>query len=191
VFGFLYLFLPEKVTIGPDWLPLLLEAILLFPLVSSWLTRRHLSHRVVRLLALGVLAIVTAALGSSILLMSVRMASLQYAANLLSITGVLWLANILVFALWYWEIDGGGPARRQQEGYQAADFLFPEQANNTGGTWIPAFLDYLFLAFTTATGLSPANTIPITHQAKVLMMTEAMISLLIIVLLAARAVNII
>lgn len=191
VFGLLYLFLPEDVTVGPNWLPLLLEGILLFPLVFSWLSRRHLSHRVVRLLTLGVLAIVTAALGSGILLMSVRIASLQHAVSLLVITGVFWLANILVFALWYWEIDGGGPARRQQAGYQAADFMFPEQANSKGGTWVPRYFDYLFLAFNTATAFSPTATTPITPQSKVLMMTESMISLLIIALLAARAVNII
>lgn len=191
VFGVLYVFLPEQVTVGPNWLPLLLEAILLFPQVVSWLSHHHLSQRVERLLALGVLAIVTTALGSGILLMSVKIASLQHATNLLLISGVFWLANILVFALWYWEIDGGGPAKRQQAGYQAADFMFPEQANSKGGTWVPHYLDYLFLAFNTATAFSPSDTTPITHQSKVLMMTESLISLLIIALLAARAVNII
>ena len=70
-------------------------------------------------------------------------------------------------------------------------FVFPEQANSKGGTWVPRYLDYLFLAFNTATAFSPTATTPITHQSKVLMMTESIISLLIIALLAARAVNII
>jgi hypothetical protein len=109
---------------------------------------------------------------------------------LLGSAAVLWSVNILVFALWYWEIDGGGPAKRHQSGHQAADFMFPQQVNGNDGSWAPHFLDYLFVAFTGATALSPTDTFPLTRPAKTLMMIEALLSLTVIGLLAARAVNI-
>jgi uncharacterized membrane protein len=101
---------------------------------------------------------------------------------------LLWFFNILVFALWYWELDGGGPWKRHLSGHQAADFLFPQQVS--GNSWVPHFLDYLFLAFTGATALSPADTFPLSRLAKTLMMIEAILSLTVVAVLAARAVNI-
>src|SRR5690349_526291 len=81
----------------------------------------------------------------------------------------------LVFALWYWELDGEGPWKRHLSGQQPGDFLFPQQANDfpqpaNGKRWVPHFLDYLFVAFTDATALSPADTYPLTRAAKTLMM---------------------
>ena len=109
---------------------------------------------------------------------------------LLRSAALLWITNILVFALWYWEFDGGGPHKRHKSGHQAADFMFPQQADGNKTGWVPEFVDYLFVAFTGATALSPADTLPLSRPAKLLMVTEAMLSLIIIVLLAARAVNI-
>ena len=136
------------------------------------------------------LGIVTLALAISILLLIISLPTNKHATDLLGSAAVLWSVNVLVFALWYWEIDGGGPWQRHQAGHQAADFMFPQQANGNDGSWAPHFLDYLFLAFTGSTALSPADTFPLTRPAKTLMMIEAMLSLTIIVLLAARAVNI-
>jgi uncharacterized membrane protein len=101
---------------------------------------------------------------------------------------LLWLSNILVFAVWYWEIDGDGPVHRHQRGHPAADFLFPQQSMDR--PFAPGFVDYLFLAFGFATALSPADTAPLTPRAKLLMMSEALISITIIALLVARSVNI-
>lgn len=101
---------------------------------------------------------------------------------------LLWLSNILIFAVWYWEIDGDGPLHRHQRGHPAIDFMFPQQA--TGKPFAPGFVDYLFLAFCFATALSPADTAPLTARAKLLMMGEALVSIAIIVLLVARSVNI-
>lgn len=112
----------------------------------------------------------------------------KHATNLLRSTALLWFFNILVFALWYWEIDGGGPWKRHLSGHHAADFLFLQQVN--GASWAPHFLDYLFVAFTGATALSPADTYPLTRRAKVLMMIEAVLALALIGILVARAVNI-
>ena len=188
--GVLYALLPQRLRIGPNWLLLIIEIVALLPLVISELTQQRFSHHVIRIYAMTLLGIVTLALAISILLLIISLPTNKHATDLLGSAAVLWSVNVLVFALWYWEIDGGGPWQRHQAGHQAADFMFPQQANGNDGSWAPHFLDYLFLAFTGSTALSPADTFPLTRPAKTLMMIEAMLSLTIIVLLAARAVNI-
>jgi uncharacterized membrane protein len=96
--------------------------------------------------------------------------------------------NILVFALWYWDTDGGGPRKRHETGHRAADLMFPQQAN--GESWTPQFFDYLFLAFTAATAFSPTDTYPLTTKAKLLMMIQSILSLIIVALLVSRVANI-
>src|SRR5205814_5793216 len=93
---------------------------------------------------------------------------------------LLWCSNVLIFGLWYWQIDGGGPVKRHQPGSQAADFLFPQQEDGNPTGWIPHFLDYLFLAFTGATALGPADISPLTQRAKALMMIEVLLCLLVV-----------
>ncbi len=188
--GVLYALLPQRLRIGPSWLLLAIEVVALLPLVFILLTREDFSHRAIRIYIMILLGVVTLALAISILLLIISLPTNRHATDLLGSAAVLWSVNILVFALWYWEIDGGGPAKRHQSGHQAADFMFPQQANGNDGSWAPHFLDYLFLAFTGSTALSPADTYPLTRPAKTLMMIEAILSLTIIVLLAARAVNI-
>jgi uncharacterized membrane protein len=186
--GLLYAALPPKLIIGPNWLLLAVEAVFLVPLTFSLFTERGFSHRTKRNLVLVPLSITTLALILGIVLLIITLPTDKHATNLLRSAALLWGFNILVFALWYWELDGGGPWKRHLFGYQAIDFLFPQQANGAT-SWIPHFVDYLFLAFTAATALSPADTFPLTKAAKMLMMVEAILSLTIIVLLAARAVN--
>jgi uncharacterized membrane protein len=188
--GVLYMFLPERLTIGPSWLLLVIEVVVLLPLVFSELTRRRFSHFTMRVYALILLGMVTLALAVGIVLLVISLPTYKHATDLLGSAAILWIVNILVFGLWYWEVDGGGPVKRHLSGHKAADFMFPQQANGNDGSWAPHFLDYLFLAFTGATALSPADTFPLTRQAKTLMMIEALLSLTIIVLLAARAINI-
>src|SRR5207244_10337054 len=139
----------------------------------------------VRLLALGV---GSAGVGGGRVFFVLTFPADSHATNLLRSAAVLWCFNILVFALWYWELDGGGPWKRRQPDHPAADFLFPQQVD--GKSWAPHFLDYLFVAFTGATALSPADTYPLTRPAKALMMSEAVLSLTVIGILVARAVNI-
>jgi uncharacterized membrane protein len=187
----LYLVLPERLTFGPSWLLLAVEAVLLAPLlVVSAILRRPLPYHLSRGLAIGLLAVVTAALAGSVFLLVNHLGDYKRAADLLPSAALVWGINVLVFATWYWEIDGGGPRDRLQAGHEAADFLFPQQVGGNKSGWAPGFIDYLFLAFCSATALSPADTMPLTRAAKLLMMCEAVISLLIIVLLVARAVNI-
>jgi hypothetical protein len=134
--------------------------------------------------------VVTLGLAGSIALLIYTLPGNKQASILLRSAGLLWCSNILVFALWYWEIDGGGPHKRRLSGHKAADLMFPQQVDGNTTDWIATFIDYLFVAFTDATALSPADTYPLTPRAKMLMMVEAIFSLIIIVLLAARAVNI-
>jgi uncharacterized membrane protein len=118
--------------------------------------------------------------------------------DLLRSAAALWLANILVFASWYWRLDAGGPHARELRGVHTdGAFLFPQmtlnqQAKRQMGEecWSPGFVDYLFLAFNTSTAFSPTDSPVLSRWAKVLMMLQALISFATVVLLAARAVNI-
>jgi uncharacterized membrane protein len=117
--------------------------------------------------------------------------------ELLGSAASLWLTKILVFALWYWRLDAGGPNRREQwVGHPDGAFLFPQMMHQDGPAatephaWSPTFVDYLFLAFNTSTAFSPTEVPVLSRWAKLLMMLQAIISLTVIVVLAARAVNI-
>ncbi len=189
--GALYIALPEQLTLGPSWLLLVVEAALLaLPLVAVVFLRRALAHRVARGLALGLLAVVTVSVVGSVALLVNDLGGFQRGPDLLRTAATLWGINVLAVAVWYWEIDGNGPMSRLKAGHEAADFQFPQQIGGNTSGWAPGFVDYLFLAFCSATALSPADTMPLTRRAKLLLMCEAIISLLIIVLLVARAVNI-
>jgi len=189
--GVLYLFLPGKLVIGPNWLLLVVEAALILPFVVALTTQRNLPHGLIRAVALITLGITTLALAIGIaLLVSTLPQPSTKGLNLLRSAGILWVFNILVFALWYFEIDGGGPLKRHIALPQATDFLFPQYVPGSNSAWKPQFLDYVFLAFNSSTALSPADTQPLTKKAKALMMIQAIFSLVVIVLLAARAVNI-
>ena len=186
--GLLYLVLPPNVIIGPNWLLLVVEGVFVVPLVIDALTAWDLSPTARRLLVLVPLGVSTLALVAGVALFVLTLPADKHATNLLRAAALLWSFNILVFALWYWEVDGGGPWKRHLAGHRATDFLFPQQA--AGERWVPHFLDYLFLAFTGATALSPADTYPLTRLAKALMMIEAVLSLTVAGILIARAVNI-
>jgi hypothetical protein len=185
--GLLYLVLPSNVIIGPNWLLLVVEGVFVVPLVIDVMTAWNLSHTARRILVLVPLGVSTLALVVGVALFILTLPTDKHATNLLRAAALLWTFNILVFALWYWEVDGGGPWKRHLSGHRATDFLFPQQA--AGEHWVPHFLDYLFLAFTGATALSPAETYPLTRLAKVLMMLEAVLSLTVAGILIARAVN--
>ncbi len=110
----------------------------------------------------------------------------------LGVAAGLWAANVLIFALWYWEIDRGGPHRRHESAPPDPDFLFPQQSGPDIGPqdWMPEFVDYLFVAFTSATAFSPTDTLPLTRRVKVLLMVQELSSLVMVALLAARAINV-
>lgn len=185
----LYLALPERLTLGPNWLLLVPVALLLLPAI---VTHRLGLDRLNRWLALALSALVTAALAWSMgALIAGLPAHHQTATELLRSAGALWVSNILVFATWYWKLDAGGPHARDRRGaHTEGSFLFPQMnLQREGRPWKPGFVDYLFLAFNTSTAFSPTDVAPLTHWAKLLMMAQSMISLGAIVILAGRAVN--
>jgi uncharacterized membrane protein len=146
-----------------------------------------------RIASLGVIALITAANAASIvLLVHLLVNGSQTQANLLLRAGIhMWVMNVLVFALWYWQLDGGGPLERRLGSTRARDFLFPQQAiGESPDRWQPNFLDYLYLAYTNATAFSPTDAMPLTTWAKMLMMIQSAASLLLAIMVVARAVNI-
>ena len=188
--GALYYALPERFSLGPRWLLLVIVAAMMLPsFVAVVGMRTALPYRMARALALSLVGVLTAALVSSVVLLVTQLPRFS-AAQILKPAALLWSINILVFAVWYWEMDGDGPVKRQLRAHEAADFLFPQQQGGNRTRWVPGFVDYLFVAFCFATALSPADTAPLTRRAKALMMVQAVISLLIVVLLIARSVNI-
>jgi uncharacterized membrane protein len=103
----------------------------------------------------------------------------------------IWLTNVIVFGLWYWELDRGGPAARQQTRHRRPDFLFPQMSTpGAAPGWTPDFLDYIYTSFTNATAFSPTDTMPLTAWAKLLMMLQSLASLLTVAVVVSRAVNI-
>ena len=181
---------------GPRGLLISLVVALLIPTV---ITRLRGIHGVSRVFSLLVDAVVTTYLiGSVILLVRATVLGHMQAQHLLLSAAVLWLANVLVFALWYWNLDAGGPHQRDlRGGHEDGAFLFPQmmmstQAKEKAGEqdWDPNFVDYLFLAFNTSTALSPTDTAVLSRWAKALSMIQALISLTVVALLASRAVNI-
>lgn len=191
--GCMYWGLPEELSIGPRWLLLAIILVLLAPMA---VTHRSGQYRLNHTLAVFVDVVLTVfVIGSLIFLVQGLPSHREPPAALLRSAAGLWLTNILVFALWYWRLDAGGPhAREHATGPIESAFLFPQMMRPEGDTdghpWSPHFVDYLFLAFNTSTAFSPTDTAVLSRGAKLAMMAQALISLLILALLAARAVNI-
>ena len=113
------------------------------------------------------------------------------AFTVLRVGGTIWLVNIVVMALWYWELDRGGASARARNVYDRTDFLFPQMTSPqfTHMDWEPAFIDYFYTSFTNASAFSPTDVLPLTRWAKMLMMLQSVVSLTTVALIIARAVN--
>lgn len=179
--------LPDALTVGPRWLVLAVTVVFALPLLYAVIFH-PLPHGLAKVMRFSLQGVLTLALLSSIALLVAQLSHLSKGGELLRSGVLLWASNVIIFAMWYWEIDGDGPVGRHIRGHPAADFQFPQQANGT--PWAPGFIDYLFLAFCSATALSPADTVPLSKTAKLLMMLEAVISLTLLTLLIARSINI-
>jgi uncharacterized membrane protein len=194
--GGLYTALPDPLTFGPNWLFPSLVLALLVPTIVSYHAGRHRLNNILGFAVDGVLTV--GLIISVILLVDALPARKEAPEQLLLSAASLWITNILVFALWYWRPDAGGPHQRDKRpGHSEGAFLFPQmtmskEALREAGQqdWSPNFIDYLFLAFNTSTAFSPTDAAVLARWAKVLMMLQSLLSLLIIALLAARAVNI-
>ncbi len=181
--------LPPDWLPGPGWvIPVLVCALAITSATTHGLRRLTLTRN----LNYAALILITAAL---LFALSGLIATLpshkEPAVKLLRSAGALWMSNVLVFALWYWKLDAGGPyARASRERHESGAFLFPQMSMESQQNWTPYFIDYVFLAFNTSTAFSPTDVAPLSRWAKVLMMIQSMISLTTLAVLAGRAINI-
>ena len=194
--GVLHLSLPPALSVGPDWLVLAVVVVLSIPAVVTHRIRKYAANQMIGFALSGVVTL--ALIASLALLVHALPQHKQAPLELLRSAAALWLTNILVFASWYWRLDGGGPHKRMlREVHSDGAFLFPQmtlernmKSKTDASGWRPNYIDYLFIAFNTSTALSPTDTSVLSRWAKGLMMIQSLISLSTIVLLAARAVNI-
>lgn len=201
----LYITLPPKLTFGPIWIPYVVMGLLILLTVVS--PTRHEETDLQRIASIVLIIIINVLNVASVVLLIV---DLLYKPNhvvtgsglaLLKNGSQIWITNLLVYALWYWEIDGGGPEPRAHANsateFTKADFLFPQMTFSDERiacierAWKPKFLDYLYLAFTNALAFSPADVFPISRLAKMMMLAEALTSFITIAIILARAIGII
>jgi len=191
----LYAALPEVLTMGPPWL---FPSVVFALLIPNIVAHHTGSHRLNTLIGFTVDGVLTTGLIIALGLLVTALPSKKVTPiALLLAAASLWVTNILVFALWYWRLDAGGPHQRDKRAaHSEGAFLFPQMTmseaalRQTGQRrWSPNFVDYLFLAFNTNTAFSPTDVPVLARWAKVLMMVQSLLSLLIIALLAARAIN--
>jgi hypothetical protein len=194
--GGLFAALPSSLVAGPRWLLLATVLVLLVPTIISHRIGHHSLNQILGYIVNGVVTL--AMIASLALLIKAVTVHTITPPQLLRSAAALWISNILVFAAWYWRLDAGGPHERDRTpGHADGAFLFPQmtmdpEAKRAAGEheWEPNFVDYLFLAFNTSTAFSPTDVPVLSRWAKGLMMIQALISLLVIALLAGRAVNI-
>jgi hypothetical protein len=193
----LYAALPGSLAAGPRWL---VPAIAVVLGIAGLVTHRRGYHRANIVLGHVISSVLTAfLLWSAVRLVVALPAHREPPVALLRSAAALWSTNVLVFALWYWRLDAGGPHARDARtgGHEAGAFLFPQMLIDgpasrepDGSPWSPLFIDYLFLAFSTSTAFSPTDVPVLSRWAKVLVILQASISLAVISVLIGRAVNI-
>jgi len=190
----LQLLLPKRLTAGPRWLLPALETALLIGLAILSPSRLEGEHRGRRRLAVALTAFVSAANITSLALLSHQL--LHHGSpngrQLIVSGSLIWLTNVLIFGLWYWEADRGGPGRRAAGRDGPPDFLFPQMNDDRiePANWRPQFIDYVYVSLTNALALSPTDTMPLSAMAKSIMGIQSLVSLVTIGLVVARAVNI-
>lgn len=188
--------LPDRVRLAPEWAPFLISTIIFAAMALVPITGGSAqSLRIERLVMLLFYLIVSAGTVASLAYLtyaiinnSTELSGLQ----LLTSSIAVWVDNVLLFALLYWQVDRGGPEARLKQPRRRRDWGFPQDDMTTAefAHWHPTFVDYLFLAYTTATAFSPADALPLTARAKLLMMLESSISLSTILVVVSRAINI-
>ena len=191
----LQLSLPRRFTMPPRWLlptvgGLLLVAVLIAnPRMKG---QRSAGLRASSIALIGLISLENAISALRLARALIRGTAAEDAGLLLRWGGAIWLTNIVIFGLWYWELDRGGPAARAEGTRQYPDLLFPQMTtlDVSPEGWEPLFLDYLYVAFTNATAFSPTDVLPLTRWAKMLMMAQSAISAGTVILVVARAVNI-
>jgi hypothetical protein len=187
--------LPPSLEMPPQWLLPTVGAALLVGLLLAD-PRVHDSRgrglRATSVVLTGVLSLANAVSAGRLIVSLTRGTATEDAALLLRWGGAIWLTNVVVFALWYWELDRGGPAARACGEHEYPDLLFTQMTapELAPPDWEPLFLDYLYLAFTNATAFSPTDVLPLTRWAKMMMLLQSAVSVSTLVLVVSRAVNI-
>jgi uncharacterized membrane protein len=193
----LYATLPDKLVPGPSWVRYVVPVLFLAVLIPLAVTapHRHVEESGARRrAAMTLTALITLA---NVIALTFLVHQLIYVSGvggraLLYGAFDIWATNVIAFALWYWELDGGGPPKRLADPQAPRDFAFIQMTDPEVAApgWHPRFVDYLYLSFTNASAFSPTDTMPLTRWAKLAMLLQSAISLLTLLLVAARAVNI-
>jgi hypothetical protein len=190
-------FLPGRLKLVPDWVPYATGIVVLTPIAAVWLTSAkpvwlHVERVIIRIFFVVATVAILATLANLVDAMLERSKEVS-GLELLASSIAVWVTNVLIFSLLYWQIDRGGPEARASQTGPRPDWVFPQESvpgDDVPPGWLPKFVDYFFLGFSTSTAFSTTETVPLTPRAKLLMMLESSISLLTIVLVAARAINV-
>ena len=201
----LYLLLPSALVVGPRYIVPALELVLLVPLLVGNPRRMTRETRALRWVSIGLLLLIAAANLSSLVLLVDQLvnAATKNGGALLLGAAQVWVTDIIVFALAFWELDRGGPVvrtRMPRSQLPPADFRFPQDEDHDAidevaarsaamSDWSPAYLDYLYVSVTNSSAFSPTDTMPLSHRAKMLMATESVSALMLSVLVIARGVS--
>jgi uncharacterized membrane protein len=189
----LQLLLPDRLAVGSKWILPGLELLMLAVLAATSPLRLTTPHSRRRQLALTVVVVVSIANGISLALLAHFLFdhNVTNGHELIVAGSLIWLSNVLLFSLWYWELDRGGPGLRACGADEDPDFLFPQMApDSPAPNWRPQFADYLYVSLTNAIAFSPTDTMPLSVMAKFVMGLQSLISLVTIGLVISRAVNI-
>jgi uncharacterized membrane protein len=189
----LSLHLPSYLGVHPVWVIPTIEGVLLAALVATTPRERLRPMPQRRGVALGLIGLVSASNLLNLVLLVHRLLHHNTNAHALILAGVeIWITNVLLFTVWYWELDRGGPLARKLEVLRAPDLLFPQMTEPLlgGMDWRAGYIDYLYTSFTNASAFSPTDTMPLTPMAKMLMLVQSLTSLVTIGMVFARAVNI-
>ncbi|MCU1450984.1 MAG: putative rane protein [Acidimicrobiales bacterium] len=186
--------LPDNLVFGPPWLIPSVGGALTIALVAANPHRIDRASKALRYLGLALIATISAANVDSAIRLIVRLLTVGEtdAVRLLRTGGAIWLTNVIIFALWYWEFDRGGPVERMIASHPYPDFLFPqmESPELAPRDWEPYFVDYFYFSFTNASAFSPTDVMPLSRWAKLAMLVQSAVSLVTVALVVARAVNI-
>jgi uncharacterized membrane protein len=192
----LQLVLPYKVAFRPRWLLPTMQGLMLIGIIAANPKRIDKESARLRTATIGLIAVSTLAnawsAGRLILHLVQGTLTIHTPARLLTTGAAIWITNVIVFALWYWECDRGGPAGRRNAERKYPDFLFAQMQTPelSPPDWEPGFADYLFLSFTNASAFSPTDVLPLSRWAKMTMMLQAGVSLSTVALVVARAINV-
>ena len=192
----LTILLPNSLVVRPRWGVPVVEAILLVAVVigdPGKIDRRSRPVRAMSVTLIVLLVVTTLWCTGELIAQLIHGGHATNSAGLLlAAGGIVWISNVIAFGLLYWELDSGGPAVRAHGLPRYPDFAFPEQLTPelAPPDWRPRFVDYLYLGFTSATAFSPTDAMPLRPWAKLAMMVQSSISLALLGLVVARAVNV-